>query len=103
MLRSCCDGLGGRLLVRFDWGWIDEFSAELGEAADGGDGLLHASPAAAGPVEYRPHQRQARAFAGEPADDLHSPAGLAEGARGEDGAGDWPPLARGGGAGGGTG
>ncbi len=46
----------------------------------GGDGLLYASPSTAGPVEHGPHERQAGAFAGEPADDLHPPAGLAEGA-----------------------
>jgi hypothetical protein len=37
-------------------------------------------PAVAGLVQHRPYQRQAGPLAGEAADDLHPPAGLAEGA-----------------------
>ena len=59
---------------------VEVRAAELGEEADRGNGLVDASPAAAGPVEHGPHQRQAGPFAGESADDLHSAAGLAEGA-----------------------
>src|SRR5207247_9251509 len=81
MLRSRCDGFGDHPLVVVDGDRVEQLPAELCEQADGGNGLLHARPAAAGPGEHRPHQRQAGPFAGEEADDLHPPAGLAEGAR----------------------
>ncbi len=38
------------------------------------------APAAGGAVEHGPHQAEAAGLAGQPADDLHPPAGLAEGA-----------------------
>jgi hypothetical protein len=79
MLCSRCDSRGRHLPV-VDGDGIEELAAELGEQPDRRDGLLHASPAAAGPVEHCPHQRQAGAFAGQSADDLHPPAGLTEGA-----------------------
>jgi hypothetical protein len=76
MLRGGCDGLGDHL--RRD-GRVDQLAAQvLQQAQCGGHG--QAAPAAAGPVEHGPHQRQARALAGEPADDLHPSAGLTEGA-----------------------
>ena len=51
-------------------GWFEELAAQIGEESRGGGGVLHATPALRGPVEHRPHEAQAAALAGEPADDL---------------------------------
>ena len=50
------------------------------EQPGAGRGHRHAAPAAGGAVEYGPHEVQAARFAGQPADHLHPPAGLTEGA-----------------------
>lgn len=91
MLRSRCDALGDHLLVD-DGDRIEQLAAELGEQPDGRDGLLHATPAAAGVVEHRPHQRKARALAGEAADDLDPPTCLTEGPLDEVGVPDAAPV-----------
>jgi len=80
MLRSRCDSFGDHPLVVVDGDRVEQLPAKLCEQADGGNGLLHAPPAVAGPVQHRPYQRQAGPLAGEAADDLHPLAGLAEGA-----------------------
>jgi hypothetical protein len=75
MLRGGGDGLVDHLLV----GWrVQELAAQVLQQAQRSGGHREAGPAAAGPVEHRPHQRPARALAGEPADDLGAPAGLAK-------------------------
>src|SRR5438094_4836818 len=79
MLRGGCDSFGEHVVV-VDEDVVEQLTAEFGEEADRGNGLVDASPAAAGSVEHGPHQRQAGPFAGESADDLHSAAGLTEGA-----------------------
>jgi hypothetical protein len=78
MLRSRRDSLVDGVLLN-DVG-VEQLAAKLGKQADGAEGLLHAPPAPAGPVEHRPHQAQAAALPGEPTDDLDPSAGLAEGA-----------------------
>src|SRR5438477_2356750 len=81
MLRSRCDSFGLAITSSSATSTGSNSSRrKLSEQADGGDSLLHAPPAAAGPVEHRPHQRQTGALAGEPTDDLHPPTRLDEGA-----------------------
>src|SRR5437016_2428963 len=80
ILGSLCDSFGDHILNVVDGYRAEEFTAELGEQADRGDGLLHAAPTTAGPVEHCPDQRQAGPLAGESADHLDSAACLAEGA-----------------------
>jgi hypothetical protein len=62
MLRGSGDGLVDHLLVGR---WV-----QVLQQAQRPGGHREAAPAAAGPVKHRPHQRQARTLAGEPADDL---------------------------------
>jgi hypothetical protein len=57
-----------------------ELTAQLGQQADHGSGLLDPSPSPRGTVQHSPAQRGAGGLAGQPADHLHPPAGLAEGA-----------------------
>ena len=59
--------------------WVEELAAEILKQADGGRGVDQTPPAAAGPVQHRPHQREAGPLAGEAADHLGPPAGLPEG------------------------
>jgi hypothetical protein len=58
---------------------VEQLSAQVLQQSQRLGGHVEPAPAATGPVEDCPHQRQARALAGEPADDLHAPAGLTEG------------------------
>ena len=57
--------MDGRFVDDGDGG--EQLPADLGQEADGGDRLLDAPPPPAGPVEHRPHEREAGPFAGEPA------------------------------------
>jgi len=77
MLRGSGDGLVDHLLWH---GRVEELVAQVLQQAQRSRGHGESAPAAAGSVKHRPDQRQAGALAGEPADDLHAPAGLAEGA-----------------------
>ena len=75
MLRGSGDGLVDHLLG----GWVQELAAQVLQQAQRPRGHREAAPAAAGAVKHRPHQRQARTLAGEPADHLGPPASLPEG------------------------
>ena len=59
---------------------VEQLAAQVLQQSQRLRGHGQPAPAAAGTVEHRPHQRQARTLAGEPADDLHAPASLTEGA-----------------------
>src|SRR5215217_8083672 len=89
MLRGSGDGLVDHLFVGR---WVQELAAQVLQQAQRSGGHGEAAPAAAGPVQHRPHQRQARALAGEPADDLGAPAGLAEGPLDQVGVADALPV-----------
>jgi hypothetical protein len=77
MLRGSGDGLVDRLLVGR---WVQELAAQVLQQAQRSGVMVSPRQPAAGPVKHGPDQRQAGALAGKPADDLHAPAGLAEGA-----------------------
>jgi hypothetical protein len=72
--RSRCDGLGDHLLRDER---VEQLTAQVLQQAQRLRGDGEAAPAA---VDHCPPQRQARALAREPADNLHAPARLAEGA-----------------------
>jgi hypothetical protein len=76
MLGGGGDGLVDYLLWH---GRVEELAAEVLEQAQPFGGHGEAGPAAAGPVQHRPDQRQAGGLAGQPADHLGSPSGLPEG------------------------
>ena len=71
---------------------FQQLAAQVLEQPDGLRCLGDTAPAPAGPVQHRPHQRQAAGLAREAADHLHPPAGLAEGALDEVGVTDPLPV-----------
>lgn len=79
MLRGGCDVVD-RLLFVVIAGRFDELSAQVLQSAYDGRRHLHAAPACRRAIEHGPHKRQAALLSGQPADHLHPPAGLAEGA-----------------------
>ena len=58
-------------------GWLEQRPAQVLELAQSCGGHGEAAPAAGGAVEDGPDQGEAAGLAGEPADDLNPPAGLA--------------------------
>jgi hypothetical protein len=56
-----------------------EPAAQVMQQAHTGRGHDHPTPAPAGPVQHRPHQRKQLRSPGQPADHLDPAAGLAEG------------------------
>jgi hypothetical protein len=89
MLRGSGDGLVDHLLWH---GRVEELVAQVLQQAQRSRGHAESAPATAGSVKHRPDQRQAGALAGEPADDLGAPAGLAEGPFDEVGVADPVPV-----------
>src|SRR6266487_4128455 len=70
-----CDGAWPQLP-----GWFEQRAAQVLQQPQPVGGHGEAAPAGRGPVQDGPHEGEAAGLAGEPADDLDSPAGLAEGA-----------------------
>src|SRR6266516_3239309 len=70
-----CDGAWPQLP-----GWFEQRAAQVLQLRQPVGGHGEAAPAGRGPVQDGPHEGEAAGLAGEPADDLDSPAGLAEGA-----------------------
>src|SRR5438105_8307374 len=59
-------------------GWFEQRAAQVLQQAQAVGGHGQPAPAAGGPVEDGPYEGEATGLAGEPADDLDSPAGLSE-------------------------
>jgi hypothetical protein len=60
--------------------WVEELAAQVLQQAQALGGHGEPAPAAGGPVQDGPHQRQAAGLAGQPADHLGPAAGFPEGA-----------------------
>jgi hypothetical protein len=71
---------------------VEELSTEVLEESQRPGGHGQAPPATRGPIQYRPHQRQAARLARQPTDHLDAAAGLAEGPLDEVGVADAPPV-----------
>src|SRR5512132_1430170 len=69
-----------------------ELAARLLQQPHRSGGHYHPTPATRGPVQYRPHQAQARPLPWQPADHLDSPAGLPEGPLDQVGVADPGPV-----------
>src|SRR2546426_8137652 len=70
----------------------EQCPAKVLEATDGPRVHVHASPSPAGPVQHRPHQRQAAPLPGQATDHLHSATGFPEGPLYEIGVADPLPM-----------
>ena len=71
---------------------VEELSTEILEESQRPGSHGQAPPATRGPIQHRPHQRQAAPLARQPTDHLHAAAGLAEGPLDEIGVADAPPV-----------
>ena len=84
MLGDSSDCLVVARIVVDQWSdlgrWVEELAAQVLQQSQALGGHGEPAPAAGGPVEDGPHQRQAAGLAGQPADHLGPAAGFAEGA-----------------------